>query len=121
MFRIRDIFVRIRILILGIRTLNYKCISGSGSCAFLSAQLVRSALAWLYGTAGPISNLGSAPQGGLSPLSTEEMPRRMEMGDCIVLYHCSNVIRNACIEKDIINKSVATATEPLDFQDAKKI
>jgi hypothetical protein len=33
----------------------------------------------------------------------------MEMDD--VLYHCMNVIRNACIEKDKIkiNKSVATA------------
>jgi hypothetical protein len=32
-----------------------------------------------------------------------ERPRRMEMDECMV-YHCMNVIQNACIEKDKINK-----------------
>ncbi len=32
-----------------------------------------------------------------------------------VWYHCMNVIRNACIEKDKINKSVATATKPYNY------
>jgi hypothetical protein len=34
----------------------------------------------------------------------------MEMDDCIGLYHCMNLIRNACIKK---KKRVATATKPL--------
>jgi hypothetical protein len=33
------------------------------------------------------------------------------MDDSIVLYHCMNVVRDACIEKEI--KSVETASKPL--------
>jgi hypothetical protein len=33
------------------------------------------------------------------------------MDDSIVLYHCIDVVRNVCIEKEI--KRVETATQPL--------
>jgi hypothetical protein len=58
--------------------------------------------------AGPSSILGSAPQGGFFPTElkyNEEMERGLgEWRWMNVWYHCMNVIWNACIEKDKINK-----------------
>ncbi len=99
-FRIRDILVHIRILIPGSWSpdpyiwLRYGSVSGSGSCAFSSAQLVER---WPAERQAQVQISARHPREGFPhwvqlQWGNGARSRQMEMGDCIVLNHYLNWI-----------------------------